>query len=72
MELFTIFLSFFGWLLLSLQTFGLLLLYVVPYFAQTIAIYYEERKREYLLENKEYHYGGETEQSKTDDDYFYE
>lgn len=44
MELFTIFLSFIGWILLSILTCGLLLIYVEPYMQTTLANFYNAIK----------------------------
>lgn len=44
MELFTIYLSFIGWILLSILTCGLLFIYVEPYMQATIANFYNEIK----------------------------
>ncbi len=47
-ELFVLYLSFIGWMLLSMLTLGVLwLLYVGPYFEQTRAIFYEKVKTAY-------------------------
>lgn len=45
MELFELSLSFIGWLLLSYVTFGLSLVYVLPYMNTTMANFYESIKR---------------------------
>lgn len=44
MELFTIYLSFIGWILLSILTCGLLLIYVEPYMQATLANFYNAIK----------------------------
>lgn len=44
MEYFILQLSFIGWILLSTLTFGLLLLYVLPYMQATNAAFYEKLK----------------------------
>ena len=43
-ELFVLHLSFIGWVLLSILTFGILLLYVEPYMQATDAAFYEKLK----------------------------
>lgn len=45
-ELFVLYLSFIGWILLSILTLGIGLLWVTPYMETTIAHYYEELKAE--------------------------
>lgn len=47
MELFAIHLSFLGWMLLSLVTFGLSTFYVMPYMSATVANFYENIKGGY-------------------------
>ena len=71
MELFMLYLSFIGWLILCMLTFGLLLVYVVPYITQTLSIYYEERKQEFLKDTGSYHQK-ETSKPNKEDDLFYE
>ena len=44
MEYFILQLSFIGWILLSVLTFGLLLFYVLPYMQATNAAFYEKLK----------------------------
>ena len=39
-EYFRLILSFFGWVLLCIPTFGLLLIWVLPYFQATLATFY--------------------------------
>ncbi len=51
MEYFVLMLSFFGWAILSMLTFGILLLYVSPYMQATFAAYYEKLKEQPVLEN---------------------
>ncbi len=46
MELFVLQLSFIGWMLLSSLTFGLLLVYVIPYMEAATANFYQSIKRE--------------------------
>ena len=46
MELFLLDLSFIGWILLSMLTFGILTLYVTPYMYQARAAFYEKLKGE--------------------------
>jgi uncharacterized membrane protein len=46
MEYFTLGLSFLGWVLLAVLTFGILFVYVEPYLQATYVCYYEE-----LLDN---------------------
>ncbi len=46
MELFLLSLSFLGWMILSMLTFGILLLYVTPYMEATRAAFYEKLKAE--------------------------
>lgn len=41
-ELFVLGLSFIGWFILSMFTFGILLIYVIPYMQATIAAFYEK------------------------------
>lgn len=43
-QLFVLYLSFIGWLLLSALTFGILLLYVTPYMDATVAAFYDAIK----------------------------
>lgn len=45
MELFALYLSFIGWLLLSYVTLGLSLFYVVPYMSATVANFYNSIKQ---------------------------
>ncbi len=73
-ELFWLLLSFIGWILLVPFTLGLLLFYVVPYISQTMSVYYQERKKEYLGVHREYHYDPFENQPKKnkEDDFFYE
>ena len=47
MELFLLELSFIGWVILSMFTFGIGMLLVEPYMQTTIAHYYEDLKKEY-------------------------
>lgn len=47
MELFVLQLSFIGWMILSSLTFGLLLVYVIPYMEAATANFYQAIKREY-------------------------
>lgn len=51
MELFLLSLSFLGWIILSVFTFGILLLYVTPYMEATRAAFYEKLKAEKANEN---------------------
>lgn len=44
MELFVLTLSFFGWWLLALITFGIAYIYVIPYYSLTISNFYETIK----------------------------
>ena len=71
MDLFLLYLSFIGWIILSALTFGLLLLYVVPYVSQTISVYYQERKAEYLGVTRNQNSFDEA-VNKKDDEYYYE
>lgn len=50
MDLFIFILSFIGWMLLSVVTFGIALIYVIPYVSISEAIYYDELKK--IHENK--------------------
>ena len=43
-DFFFLIISFLGWLILSLLSFGILLLYVTPYINMTITLFYEEIK----------------------------
>lgn len=45
MDLFIFILSFIGWMLLSVVTFGIALIYVIPYVSISEAIYYDELKK---------------------------
>ena len=45
MELFTLQLSFIGWLLLGTLTLGILYIWIVPYMQVTYTLYYEELKK---------------------------
>ena len=47
MELFLLELSFIGWIILGVITFGIGMLLVEPYMVTTIAHYYEDLKKEY-------------------------
>ena len=51
MELFVLCLSFLGWIILSSFTFGILLLYVIPYMQATMAAFYEKLKTMPVIEN---------------------
>lgn len=51
MELFMLDLSFLGWILLCLLTFGILFIWKGPYIATTKALYYEHLKKEYIASN---------------------
>lgn len=46
-ELFLLMLSFFGWLLLAVFTFGIGLLWLTPYMSMTLVKFYEQRRAEY-------------------------
>ena len=46
MELFLLHLSFIGWIILSMFTFGILMLYVAPYMQEAQAAFYEKLKAE--------------------------
>ena len=46
-ELFLLILSFFGWLILALFTFGIGLLWLAPYMSMTIVKFYEQLRAEY-------------------------
>jgi len=46
-ELFVLYLSFIGWILLGIITLGIGFLWIIPYFATTIAHYYEHIKQGY-------------------------
>lgn len=50
-ELFVLHLSFLGWIILSSFTFGILLLYVMPYMQATSAAFYEKLKEMPVIEN---------------------
>jgi uncharacterized membrane protein len=53
-ELFVLHLSFIGWFILGALTFGILLiLYVLPYYYQTLAIFYQKVKANYDPKVKE-------------------
>lgn len=56
MELFVIHLSFLGWQLLSLVTFGLSTFYVTPYMSATVANFYENIKGGYAAAEPVYEY----------------
>lgn len=43
-ELFVLYLSFIGWMLLTILTFGILVIYVGPYMYASLAAFYEEIK----------------------------
>ncbi len=45
MDIFVLGLSFIGWMLLSVFTFGIALIYVIPYMETTMANYYQTIKR---------------------------
>lgn len=45
MDYFIFMLSFIGWILLSFLTFGILLIWVIPYIAFSEAIYFDELKK---------------------------
>ena len=44
-DIFLFILSFVGWYLLSIFTFGIVFIYVIPYSSVSYAMYYEELKR---------------------------
>jgi uncharacterized membrane protein len=48
MRLFTLLLSFIGWVLLSLLTFGFGLIFLIPYVSMARAIFYEDLKQQVL------------------------
>ena len=48
-DLFWLFLGFLGWLILSLLTLGIGLLWLVPYMETSLAAFYEEVKADYAL-----------------------
>jgi uncharacterized membrane protein len=50
-ELFVLHLSFLGWIILSSFTFGILLLYVMPYMQATSAAFYEKLKEMPVIED---------------------
>ena len=50
-ELFVLHLSFLGWIILSSFTFGILLLYVMPYMQATTAAFYEKLKEMPVIED---------------------
>lgn len=52
LRLFTLYLSFLGWLLLGLITLGLGLLYAIPYLEATKANFYEDLKGNSLIESE--------------------
>ena len=43
-ELFMLYLSFFGWFLLGMITFGIAYIYIIPYVRTTAAVYYKKLK----------------------------
>jgi uncharacterized membrane protein len=49
MDLFLLWLSFIGWMLLSLLSVGLGFLLLMPYMQTTFAHFYEDLKEEYAL-----------------------
>lgn len=51
-EIFVLDLSFIGWFLLSALTFGLGLIYVLPYYNTTVALYYQNFKMRAIQEGK--------------------
>ena len=52
-ELFLLILSFFGWLILCLFTFGIGMLWLAPYMAMTIVKYYEQLRTAYETVDEE-------------------
>ena len=46
-DLFYLFLSFLGWILLAMLTLGIGLLWVIPYFQTTMAAFYQDVKNDY-------------------------
>ena len=42
MELFKLMLSFIGWIILGMFTFGLLYIWLIPYMNTTIALFYQQ------------------------------
>ena len=52
-ELFLLMLSFFGWLILCLITFGIGMLWLAPYMAMTIVKFYEQLRAAYEMVNEE-------------------
>ena len=50
-KLFCLYLSFIGWGILSLLTFGIGILWLVPYMNASIAAFYEDARAEYEAEN---------------------
>ena len=51
LDLFVLILSFIGWIILSIFTFGILLLWVMPYMQTTISLFYFDLKKEPVREN---------------------
>ena len=52
MDLFLLNISFIGWMLLSLLTFGILSLWVAPYIQTSVACFYDETKKLYEKKSK--------------------
>lgn len=52
-EMFILMLSFIGWILLSVVTLGIALLWVKPYMSTTYCNYYNELRREYYINQQE-------------------
>ena len=50
-DLFYLYLSFLGWIILSMLTLGIGLLWVIPYMQTTVAAFYQEVKAEYISSN---------------------
>ena len=51
LDLFVLILSFIGWIILSIFTFGILLLWVMPYMQTTISLFYFDLTKEPVREN---------------------
>ncbi len=47
-DLFVFFLSFLGWFLLGIMTFGVLFVWLIPYISVSDAMYYEELRKKHL------------------------
>ena len=50
MDLFALYLSFIGWFILVVISFGLLSFYVIPYLQMSLAVFYQNISRDFFAE----------------------